>query len=58
MCDSCEAVMINHVHCHEHSCPESWKGKKLECTWCGCEFLPEIQGQLFCSHQCGDGYNS
>ncbi|KKL95470.1 hypothetical protein LCGC14_1854320, partial [marine sediment metagenome] len=41
MCSSCEAVMINGVHCHEFGCPDAWREKKRECPWCGQEFIPE-----------------
>lgn len=58
MCQSCEAVMINRVHCHEQGCPDAWQNSKLECKWCGCEFTPEERGQVFCDESCAEAYNS
>jgi hypothetical protein len=47
MCNSCEALTINGVYCHEHGCPDAWKNKTIECKWCGNEFTPEEKEQLF-----------
>ena len=48
MCQSCEALMINGVHCHEHGCPEAWKDYAVNCFECGCSFKPESQHQDTC----------
>ena len=48
MCDSCKALMINGVHCHETGCPDSWKDYQNECYECGFEFWPEHRGELIC----------
>jgi len=58
MCDSCEAVMINGVHCHETGCPDAWQDYERECKWCGCGFMPEDRHQGFCSDDCAISYNS
>ncbi len=58
MCNSCEAVMINGVHCHEHGCPDAWKDKTRECKWCGSEFVPEDKNQQFCGDDCAESYHS
>jgi hypothetical protein len=47
-CTACQLVVINGVRCHEHGCPEAWKGKKHSCTECGCEFTPETRFQVLC----------
>jgi len=57
MCESCQAIMINHVLCHESGCPDAWKDKKQNCKWCGSEFTPEEKGQRFCSDSCYLSYN-
>ena len=51
-CDSCEALMINGIYCHETGCPEAWRDKVLECRECGCEFTPEWRLQRYCSTHC------
>ncbi len=33
MCQSCEALTINGLYCHEHGCPDAWKDVK--CKLCG-----------------------
>ena len=59
MCDSCEALMINGVYCHETGCPKAPIGCKRECKWCGAEFTVEsLENTLFCSTDCGDSYYS
>jgi len=57
MCDSCEAVMLNGVLCHEHGCPDSWRNYKRECNWCGRAFLPGHRDQTFCDDACAEAYN-
>jgi hypothetical protein len=57
MCDSCEAVRINGVLCHEHGCPEAWRDHKIECRECGTRFVPEVKGQQFCDDDCYRTYN-
>ena len=52
MCNSCEAVRINGVLCHELGCPDSWMDYKKECQWCGQEFIPEKEYQVCCSDDC------
>jgi hypothetical protein len=49
MCNSCDAVTINGIYCHEHGCPESWKDSTKECRECGCDFKPEDQYQQACN---------
>lgn len=56
MCDSCEAVRINGILCHETGCPDAWKGYKKECKWCGSEFLPEEKHQTCCCEDCAEAY--
>ena len=51
-CDSCDAVMINGVYCHEHGCPDGWRDQPEECFWCGTEFKPQVQFQRCCSESC------
>ncbi len=60
MCESCDAV---YAECgtlkgvvHEHGCPDAWKDKRIECKWCGCDFLPEEHEQILCSESCSDSY--
>jgi hypothetical protein len=45
MCQSCEALTINGVLCHEHGCPDAWRDYKRKCAWCGQEFIPENKYQ-------------
>jgi len=56
MCQSCEALKINGVLCHEHNCPDAWKDQTRECRECGCEFKTEGQDQRFCSEECAAAY--
>lgn len=56
MCDSCEAVTINGVLCHEHGCPDAWKDSIVECWNCGSSFQPEFKGQHFCDDDCHNAY--
>ena len=56
MCNSCEALMINGVLCHETGCPEAWKDYVRECKWCGQEFKPEEKWQKCCSEDCAEAY--
>ena len=55
MCDSCQALMINGIHCHETGCPDSWKDYQNECYECGQEFKPEHRGQMICP-ECNSEY--
>ena len=57
VCDSCEAVHINGVLCHEHGCPDAWKDTKRECKWCGSAFIPDDRFQQFCDDSCYRAYN-
>ncbi len=57
-CQSCDAVFINGILCHEHGCPDSWKNNKNECPWCGNKFVPEEKGQRFCDDGCAEAYLS
>ena len=57
MCNSCEAVMINGVYCHEHGCPDKWTTELRECKWCGSEFEPEDRYQVFCDESCAEVYS-
>lgn len=56
MCQSCEAVTINGVHCHEHGCPDVWKDRIIKCKDCGQAFIPTYDGQLFCDESCAESY--
>jgi hypothetical protein len=56
MCQSCQALMINKVLCHEIGCPDAWKDYKHECKWCGNEFIPEERNQNFCDQSCCNAY--
>lgn len=57
MCESCDAIMINGVYCHEQGCPDAWKNSVKECKWCGQEFKPEWENQSCCSQECVAGYH-
>ena len=56
-CDQCEMLNINGVNTHEQGCPNSWKGSKKECEWCGKEFNPKEKGQKCCCKSCQKSYN-
>jgi len=62
MCDSCEAITINGVACHEAGCPDSWKHPwtgepyTIECDWCGQLFVPQELGQWCCGNDCAAAY--
>ena len=58
MCDQCEALMINGVHCHETGCPDAWKDYTKECKWCGIDFKPDENWQDCCSRDCAETYHS
>ncbi len=49
MCDSCQALMINGVHCHETGCPDAWEDHTRECFICGFDFQPEDRYQTVCA---------
>lgn len=57
MCQSCEAVRINGVLCHELGCPDSWKDYRRECRWCGTGFYPTEPDQWFDEESCAEAYN-
>lgn len=54
MCNSCEAMMINGMYCHEHGCPDAWRDYIRECEWCGSDFKPETCDQVYCSDSCAE----
>ena len=56
MCKNCEALMINHLLCHEMGCPDAWKDERRSCNWCGSEFTPEESGQKCCCDSCFNAY--
>jgi hypothetical protein len=58
MCQSCEALTINGVLCHELGCPDSWRDELRTCKWCGQEFKPEQRDQTCCCHTCAMAYNN
>ena len=58
MCDSCEALMINGVLCHEFGCPDDWEGYEVECRWCGRYFVPLTKDTILCSEECIRDYYS
>ena len=58
MCDSCEALTINGVLCHESGCPDSWQDELRICKECGQEFKPEQRDQTCCGHSCIMAYNN
>ena len=47
-CQSCEALMINGVYCHETGCPDSWKDYRVDCFDCGFDFVPKVKGYYLC----------
>jgi hypothetical protein len=51
-CNSCDAVYINGVFCHEQGCPDAWIDQVRECVECGYEFIPENKDQTCCSKEC------
>ena len=57
-CDSCEALMINGIYCHESGCPDMWKTKTYLCKWCGAKFTPEEKHQICCCDSCAENYNT
>jgi len=62
MCESCHAIAINSVNCHEIGCPDSWlnpltgEPMPVECKWCGSDFVPEERGQVCCDRECTGAY--
>ena len=54
MCESCEALMINGVYCHEHGCPDAWKTQLYECCCCGTVYKPEFRHQEYCCEDCAE----
>ena len=57
MCNSCEALTINGVYCHEHGCPDAWKDETRKCEWCGQDYKPGAPHAIFCSTECWQAYN-
>ncbi len=57
MCQSCVALKINGILCHEYGCPDAWQDEIRECKWCGAEFKPEEQWQKHCCQSCYCAYN-
>ena len=55
-CDSCEALMINGVYCHEIGCPDAWQDYLRECKWCGSESKPVDRYQDCCDDECAESY--
>lgn len=53
-CDSCVAIRIQGIICHEYGCSNSWidlntgKPYLVDCFECGCDFEPEIKDQNYC----------
>lgn len=56
MCQSCEAVRINGVLCHEIGCPDAWRDYSRDCQWCGATYMPDDQDQLCCDEACAAAY--
>jgi hypothetical protein len=56
-CDSCEALYVNGVRCHESGCPGAWREEVRECKWCGSDFEPEDAHQRFCDDSCYRSYH-
>jgi hypothetical protein len=56
LCESCYALRINGLLCHEHGCPDAHKTETRECKWCGNAFAPEDRGQRFCDDDCTQSY--
>lgn len=56
LCESCEALVINGVLCHERGCPDAWRDEVRECKNCDCTFTPEHKGQEFCGDECYQQY--
>lgn len=48
MCESCEALTVNGVLCHEVGCPDAWMGEVRTCFECGCDFRAEERYQRCC----------
>lgn len=57
MCESCQALKINGILCHESGCPDSWRDYWRSCKECGQEFKPEYKNQNTCSDECSRAYN-
>jgi hypothetical protein len=53
-CDGCGPSMINGLLCHEQGCPHAWKDYARDCEWCGSDFQPETQDQVYCSNGCAE----
>ncbi len=55
-CQSCNAVAINGVNCHETGCPDAWRDKPKRCFDCGCKFIPEVRFANICQ-DCADSFS-
>ncbi len=55
-CQSCEALTINGLYCHEHGCPDAWMGTSGECEHCGSKYKLEDREQQFCDQECVNEY--
>jgi len=55
-CNSCEALTINGVYCHETGCPEAWRDETRECKWCGTKFTPDSPDHTFCDESCFEAF--
>lgn len=55
-CTGCQLARINGVVCHEHGCPDAWKGERRECPECGTKFAPEHRHQRHCDASCQIAY--
>ena len=56
MCNQCEELMINGTKCHETGCPDAWKDRKVECKFCGSEFVRDEKFQKCCGYECEMAY--
>ena len=56
LCDSCDAVFINGLKCHEHGCPDAWKDYKIKCPNCDKMFKPKEKDQKCCTKRCYKSY--
>lgn len=62
-CDSCNAIAINGVGCHETGCLDSWlipdgsgRPQTRYCRECGVPFKPSDREQEFCADECARSY--
>lgn len=52
----CEKLRINGIVTHEIGCPERWRDKQIDCSWCGSNFIPVERLQKFCCEDCAESY--